>query len=434
MVLLLSATSKGKTMQVNNTPIKTPPPPATPNLVLDLSKWKLTLPININGLEQMGTTAISKTTAQLLAGYSSTYFSVSADTGVTFWCPIDGATTSPGIGSDHPRTELGETYYWNTSSTGQMNNVVAINQYPSNSKNIIIGQIHGAGTTYSSYPFVLLNIVNGTLKANIKGELSGNANTQKATLLTNVALNKKITYSIVCDGTNIHFTASCPGATGIGSWTGYIPAPWVGITAKFSAGDYVQDTGASSTDGGKVTFYQLNIAHNPLPVSLSYFKAKKITLQQINLSWATATETNNNYFSIDRSQNGKAFESIGTINGNYNSSVVQQYSFTDKNPYQGVNYYRLKQVDLNGKYSYSDIEKVEINNQASTTVSSLIEGNIIKVNYFGTKDAKANLYNSLGQSFGTFNLSAGGNLLKINKINTGIYYLNINNEVFKIIK
>jgi hypothetical protein len=100
----------------------------------------------------------------------------------------------------------------------------------------------------------------------------------------------------------------------------------------------------------------------PLPVTMLFFKAKEENNTGV-LNWATATEINNDYFSIEKSNDGINFISIGKINRAGNSHQIIKYSFTDLNLIQGYNYYRLKQVDYDGNFSYSRIEV--LNNSAA---------------------------------------------------------------------
>ena len=78
------------------------------------------------------------------------------------------------------------------------------------------------------------------------------------------------------------------------------------------------------------------------------------------LDWKTATELNSSHFEIERSINGYQFEKIGKVNAAGNSNTVTSYNFIDRLPVKGMNYYRLKQFDLDGKYDYSETRKVEI--------------------------------------------------------------------------
>jgi hypothetical protein len=74
------------------------------------------------------------------------------------------------------------------------------------------------------------------------------------------------------------------------------------------------------------------------------------------LNWQTANEQNNAYFSIERSNNSNNnFKEVGRVSSKGNSNQTQQYLFEDFNPFNGGNYYRLKQVDKDGKTSYSKV-------------------------------------------------------------------------------
>ncbi|MBJ6119839.1 T9SS type A sorting domain-containing protein [Pontibacter sp. BT310] len=91
----------------------------------------------------------------------------------------------------------------------------------------------------------------------------------------------------------------------------------------------------------------------PLPVELTSFKGK-VTESGINLEWETASEINNSHFDVERSRNGKTYETIAIVKGRGTTSVASNYSFTDKLPQKGLNYYRLKQVDFDNTTSYSN--------------------------------------------------------------------------------
>ncbi len=96
-----------------------------------------------------------------------------------------------------------------------------------------------------------------------------------------------------------------------------------------------------------------------LPVELSHFDSH-LDRDNVTLKWTTETEKNNDYFAIERSKNGEDFYEIGHVNGHGTSIEKHQYSFVDPKPILGINYYRLKQIDFNGNYSFSHIEAVRI--------------------------------------------------------------------------
>jgi hypothetical protein len=102
-----------------------------------------------------------------------------------------------------------------------------------------------------------------------------------------------------------------------------------------------------------------DLSNSPLPVELTSFSAKQDG-EGISLSWQTKSEVNNYGFEVERSRNNKDWNKIGFVEGSGNSNSTKNYSFTDKNPKGGSKFqYRLKQIDSDGKYTYSDIEEVE---------------------------------------------------------------------------
>ena len=95
-----------------------------------------------------------------------------------------------------------------------------------------------------------------------------------------------------------------------------------------------------------------------LPVELTTFKAR-CESGKVNVEWATATELNNDYFTIERSLNAADWETVKKVDGAGNSGNTLQYIFTDEHPFRGNSYYRLKQTDFNGHPSYSEVVAVK---------------------------------------------------------------------------
>ncbi len=93
------------------------------------------------------------------------------------------------------------------------------------------------------------------------------------------------------------------------------------------------------------------------PVTWLYVKAQLLN-NQTSINWATANETNTSSFEIEWSRDGLSFNKISEANAAGNSSVVTNYNFIHPNPISGFNYYRIKQIDLNGTFKYSIIVKV----------------------------------------------------------------------------
>ncbi len=90
----------------------------------------------------------------------------------------------------------------------------------------------------------------------------------------------------------------------------------------------------------------------PIPIELAYFDVTSLS-NEVLLIWETASEINNDYFTIERSAGGFDFEGIGIVDGSGTTSEYMKYSFRDLNPINGFSYYRLKQTDFDGTSSYS---------------------------------------------------------------------------------
>ena len=103
----------------------------------------------------------------------------------------------------------------------------------------------------------------------------------------------------------------------------------------------------------------------PAPVKFMYIQAQNQGAEN-TITWATAMELNNRYFVVERSADAINFTSLDTVAGAGNSSVIRDYSYIDNYAYDGIVYYRIKQVDMNGDYMYSDI--AEVSSQSSGLV------------------------------------------------------------------
>ncbi|MBH8558490.1 T9SS type A sorting domain-containing protein [Hymenobacter negativus] len=104
---------------------------------------------------------------------------------------------------------------------------------------------------------------------------------------------------------------------------------------------------------------------NPLPVELSRFDATAKGAG-VALTWATASEKNSDRFEIQRSATGEVYETLGSVKGQGNTTLAHDYSFVDSHPLAGTAYYRLRQVDSDGTFSFSPVAAVQT--EASTKV------------------------------------------------------------------
>jgi len=124
----------------------------------------------------------------------------------------------------------------------------------------------------------------------------------------------------------------------------------------------------SLKSGGNEDIFLSVIGNNTVPVELTAFSGK-FQNSKIFLSWTTATEKNNNGFAIERSKDKKVFSKIGFIKGKGTTTQKNNYSYSDENLIADNYYYRLKQIDLDGSFSYSNI--IEVSAQLPITFELL---------------------------------------------------------------
>lgn len=146
----------------------------------------------------------------------------------------------------------------------------------------------------------------------------------------------------------------------VSRWTGSI---WENLGNGGTTGNAAN--GTITTTASVSSFSPFTIATtsavNPLPVELVFFKAK-VSDRTVMLSWQTASELNNHYFSIERSSNGMDFSEVGKVEGQGSTNVRSDYQWHDERPIKGLAYYRLKQFDLDETFSYSSVIAINFNN------------------------------------------------------------------------
>ena len=199
--------------------------------------------------------------------------------------------------------------------------------------------------------------------------------------------------------------------------------------------------GKEILQGSKVTLPELTV----LPVELTSFTAKSST-NQVNLTWTTATEINNSGFEIQKSTDGSEFVSVGFIKGNGTTTEPKAYSFVDNhlNNVTGKLYYRLKQIDYNGAFNYSDIVEVVIDlpleyslnqnypnpfNPSTKIKYSVPEQNLVSIVVYGvTGEEIATLVNEVKE--------AGKYEIEFNalQLSSGVYFYRMTSGDFTSVK
>ena len=178
-----------------------------------------------------------------------------------------------------------------------------------------------------------------------------------------------------------------------------------------------------------------------LPIVLSKFTAEKSPNKLVNLSWVTSSEINNSHFDVERSSDQINYFKIGEVKGHFNSIVTNNYKLVDPTPsLSAVNYYRLKQVDVNNKFTYSPVVPVDFNNDIITINHSLgsvvnvypvpaTENINISLNNSYNGDVTINIYNLVGKliltNTGTISTNNSEISQNISNLNTGIYLIEV---------
>jgi len=136
-----------------------------------------------------------------------------------------------------------------------------------------------------------------------------------------------------------------------------------------------------------------------LPIKLLYFNGKRLTNENV-LFWATTYEKDNAAFIIERSEDGKNFSAIGKVNGAEESNTTLKYSYTDHYSSQSVVYYRLRQVDIDGAESFSNVIALSIEANISLTVFPNPTNGIVSIALNDQElggNGSVSVYNTLGQ-------------------------------------
>lgn len=191
-------------------------------------------------------------------------------------------------------------------------------------------------------------------------------------------------------------------------------------------------------------FGTINASNTSLPVELTDFKLTPVNNSYFQLDWNTASELNNKGFEVQRSADATSFSAIGFVDGNGTSSIPHNYTMDDKNVVTDINYYyRLKIIDFDGSFKYSNILMGKLNGINTFTVSDFYPNpayNSTSVNVFAPKanDIFIDIYDVLGQiiSKNYFRLNTGWNKIELNtnSLATAAYFAKISYEDSKISK
>lgn len=213
----------------------------------------------------------------------------------------------------------------------------------------------------------------------------------------------------------------------VAQWYNSSTDKWIYPISGQSTGTYSTTTPGLNTYGA----WTLAAITSPLPIKLLSFSAKP-DKDNVALTWTTATEINNDYFTIERSYNGNEFTEIAKVKGAGNSTSLIEYNMIDNNPLPGVSYYRLKQTDFDNQFSYSNIVSVRFSSEQRLVVQAGPNPakDILTLTCFGGDDFSAELYEmdgSLVKQFET--IPAGISDVNISDVSKGMYILRVNSNL-----
>lgn len=166
------------------------------------------------------------------------------------------------------------------------------------------------------------------------------------------------------------------------------------------------------------------------PVLLLSFTGRLQTNNTTLLNWQTTAELNNDYFDVERSTDGINFVAIDRVKGKGTTSLPHNYSLVDKKPANGINYYRLRQVDFDGHFVYSNIVMAQLKIKPAVTVVYNSPANAININFTESQNnAVIRLLGDNGQLIKSVPASnIKSYLMQLPVLATGVYILQIINE------
>lgn len=205
--------------------------------------------------------------------------------------------------------------------------------------------------------------------------------------------------------------------------------PITGATDESNGQHWFGESNTSQGDADDILYFQyesqLVNATNTLPVELTSFTGRP-KVKTIDLLWKTASETNNDYFKVEKSTNGIDFKEMTEIDGRGTTTLETQYNWTDESPNDGLNYYRLLQVDFDGSKSYSDIIVIEF--EADRSEIQIFPNPTIKelnINLPENWDDKTSIviYDFYGNMINSFSISSGSLTFPVDNYPAGFYRL-----------
>ena len=183
-----------------------------------------------------------------------------------------------------------------------------------------------------------------------------------------------------------------------------------------------------------ITIGSFNSA-TPLPVDLLSFEAE-CNDNNVALNWSTASEINNDYFTIERSTDAANFETVGTVNGNGNSNTMISYTWSDDSPLSGTAYYRLKQTDFNGAFEYHGVRAVTCKqiNGISIYPNPFENSFTVQLSENTTYPITVEIIDYLGRNIHSQVIQSVTTKIALNELAKGTYFIKVFNETTRVVE
>ncbi len=212
-------------------------------------------------------------------------------------------------------------------------------------------------------------------------------------------------------------------------------------TAEYTNTSFVVDADANVnlyleanvTSGDKIWIDGIHLVDlGVLPVAWKNHPTADIRNEKSYISWSVASQINNEKFIIEHSTDGTLFNAIGELHGEKNASVEMKYHYTHNSPSKGMNYYRIQQVDYDGKTTYSNVTSAK---KYASSISNY-PNPVVDYYYFNSdRNTLLTIYNAEGRLIEKISINEGQNIIDMSEYSTGMYLLKTNtNTVESVIK
>ena len=243
-------------------------------------------------------------------------------------------------------------------------------------------------------------------------------------------------------GREWNISSSSPSATLLEITPGFPPGTTNPVIGRYNSSlpgwEETSATRSGNTFSAMVyRFSQFSVGEatgfsNVLPIQLTQFIATP-KAHIVALNWTTSSEKDNAVFQIEHSVNGKDFKSVGSVNGNGSSAQTISYSFEHTAPADGVNFYRLKQVDLDGQFAYSPI-KTAIIGTSSFVIKSNLVTNALDIITSTKAPVAFGIFSTTGQRM-LNDFAQGEKLVDVSRLPAGLYFVKIaDGQVARFVK